>query len=560
MILTRLLIYRFGPFAVPATLEIEPEVTVLTGPNDTGKSCILRLIQLIFSKGSITQKDVNVDNLFEMNSSWDKDTGIQTVATFTLTDAWKYYFNGVNLTAGDIVEITIHLAPAYDKSSRQIRVKHADGRETDVSSARVEYPHLYRLSTEGGIRPVLAQASLNSLEKRLITIAFGENAFDKLSQLDESLLYKAINDGNERLAEKFKSLFPKSMPFEFRLYKLEGAPLRFSVSIRDSIKGETPLDYRGAGAQKFISLAASLLDMPAPNERYLCVIFDEPETSLHADSQHFLRLILEELGSNPYIQVIYTTHSPSMVNPLRPESLRLITRTTLENKATSQIDNRPVKENYLPVRVSLGLTPADSLLYAPVTLIVEGLTEILCLPFLLKRFIEESVEGFEDLRKLLPLCHFIDGQGDSFEYWCRLAKSQKSRPIIFVDGDKIRRVKQERLEEKHPDVPVITLNDGQEFEEVVDRETYFNALKVISRKSISTQDFNEWNERSTFPKQMMFSKKVDRWLQDTYQDFVYDKAEVMKKAIETANLSGLNKEPFLKLVGAISEVMSRNSD
>ncbi len=37
MILKSIAIRNFGPFAVEATLQVEPEVTVLTGPNVTGK-------------------------------------------------------------------------------------------------------------------------------------------------------------------------------------------------------------------------------------------------------------------------------------------------------------------------------------------------------------------------------------------------------------------------------------------------------------------------------------------------------------------------------------------
>ena len=132
-------------------------------------------------------------------------------------------------------------------------------------------------------------------------------------------------------------------------------------------------------------------------KQHTCILYDEPETSLHADSQHMLRRILEELGRDPMIQVIYVTHSPSMINTMRPGAIRLISRVESDGKATSIIENAAFDHNYIGVRSSLGITPADSLLYAPITVVVEGPTEVRCLPLVLKKLKDGGVSGFGDL-------------------------------------------------------------------------------------------------------------------------------------------------------------------
>lgn len=556
MILKKLIIYKFGPFATPAELEIEPAVTVITGPNDTGKSSILRLIEIIFTKSPIDETNVNLDSLYEMGNSWEKDTSVQVTAVFTLETTWNQYFSGIALSPGDEVQVTVFLAPSFDKSQVSIKVFRDGNEKVSSSSVTVSYPQIIKLPNENAIRASIKLSSLNELEAKVIAAAFGDNASQKLSALSEPLLQREIEMGNKRLNKTIRPLFPHSMPFELRLRKLSNDSLRFSLNIVDSHESDTLLTYRGTGAQKIVNLVASLLNIRPQNDLHTCIIFDEPETSLHADAQHFLRSVLEELAENPYIQVIYITHSPSMVNSLRPESLRLLTRTKIDGKPTSQIDNRPIKENYLPVRSSLGLTPSDSLLYAPIAFIVEGLTEILCIPILLKKFGQESVEGFDKVSLILSNCHFIDGQGDSFEYWCRLAKSQGSKPIIFVDGDKIRRVRQEKLEEKHPDVPVIVLDEGSEFEEIVDRDVYFQALALVIKKEVSAEAFEQWIRNNNVPEQMMFSKKIDRWLQDTTPEVIYSKVEVMREAVKIAALDTIKKEPLLKIVHAISNLLA----
>lgn len=47
MKLTHLRISRLGPFYFNHEIEIDPRVTILTGSNDTGKSCSLRFVRLL---------------------------------------------------------------------------------------------------------------------------------------------------------------------------------------------------------------------------------------------------------------------------------------------------------------------------------------------------------------------------------------------------------------------------------------------------------------------------------------------------------------------------------
>ena len=49
MILRKLRIQGFGPFHTEETIYIEPDVTILTGRNDTGKSTVLKAIELLLT-------------------------------------------------------------------------------------------------------------------------------------------------------------------------------------------------------------------------------------------------------------------------------------------------------------------------------------------------------------------------------------------------------------------------------------------------------------------------------------------------------------------------------
>jgi hypothetical protein len=55
---------------------------------------------------------------------------------------------------------------------------------------------------------------------------------------------------------------------------------------------------------------------------------------------------------------------------------------------------------------------------------------------------------------------------------------------------------------------------------------------------------------------MMFTKRVDRWLQATFPDVRFDKPRVMKQVIELAELPEVNLEPFRMLVKSISTLLA----
>ncbi|MBZ0318487.1 MAG: ATP-binding protein [Anaerolineae bacterium] len=545
MILKRLVIEGYGPFALPATLDVDQNVTILTGQNDVGKSAVLRLIQRICQREAILEDDYNVDRTVDAGTTWDRDADVKCIATFVTSEYLQHYTPSNNLVAGDEIDIefllTLNRAQCVTARRGVVNFSH---HVPNIS----HMPNVLWLPTELEVNSIIDTTSLNSLEQSILLTAFGPEGVSKLAAHNDVRRRRELRSGNDRLNEELSKLLPFSMGLKLVLDVLEVNPYKFSLGFEDQHGGDTPVNLRGSGVRKMLTLIALLLDKRISESRHHYILFDEPENSLHADAQHRLRSLLEALAMNKSIQVIYATHSPSMINTVNCSGLRLLRRTNINGKATTEIDNQPIKDNFLPIRTSLGLSPSDSLLYAPITIVVEGDTEIATIATLLQRLSKESIQGFEQAIHLLSQSHFINGQGDSFEYWCRLAKSQGSKVIIFVDGDKIRRVKQQDVSGKHPDVPIITLKEGQELEDLIPRECYFQALSEITGEAQAQELFEIWHERTVLPPKMMFSKRVERWLQDGLPDFTYYKAVVMKRALEMTETSQIDLNPMRQLV------------
>ena len=83
-----------------------------------------------------------------------------------------------------------------------------------------------------------------------------------------------------------------------------------------------PFDEHSTGFRWFFSFLAAFSEYEFNNNPVL-ILLDEPALGLHAKAQtDFLRFIEERLSKR--CQVIYTTHSPFMVQPNKLESVRTV--------------------------------------------------------------------------------------------------------------------------------------------------------------------------------------------------------------------------------------------
>lgn len=456
------------------------------------------------------------------------------------------------------VQLRFVLAPA--KAERVMEAQYAEGGKPGLQGRWPVPASVFRtvwLPPPSDVRDTIELAAPTAVERKLFRVALGaEFQFDLLAGLSPRLFDGQLARAEERLNGHLGDFLPATLGLS---WAIRGTSDRKGVHcfLKDAKGGYTALGSRGAGVRRVMSVLAWLMAHDF-DTGFTAVLFDEPETSLHADSQHLLRRVLESLGAKPNVQVVYATHSPSMINVMRPHAIRLLRRVRRQGKATTVIDNHPFKDNYLPVRASLGLTPADSLLYAPVTVVVEGDTEVIAIQTLLLKLADAGVPGFEHAKHLLSQSHFLDGMGDRYPFVCQMAKSQGAKPVIFLDGDKKRHLAKHKLDQTHPDVPIVTLADGEEVEQLVPEEVYFRALADVlghGAGQVTAENYRLWNTTANLPPKMAFTKRVGRWL-DTLGLPEPGKAQVMRKAVELADVGRVNTTPLLELVRHIECLLS----
>lgn len=142
-----------------------------------------------------------------------------------------------------------------------------------------------------------------------------------------------------------------------------------------------PFDERSKGFVWFFSFLAYFSQVEEEEEGDLVLLLDEPGLNLHAMAQHdFLRFIEERLALKH--QVIYTTHSPFMINLKHLDRIRTVQdiddRGTVINGDTLSND----METVFPLQVALGHRLANTLFLAPHCLMVNSASDLIYLQIL----------------------------------------------------------------------------------------------------------------------------------------------------------------------------------
>ena len=153
--------------------------------------------------------------------------------------------------------------------------------------------------------------------------------------------------------------------------RIENARHRVSVSF----------DERSKGFVWFFSFLSYFSHLEETEEGDLVILLDEPGTALHAMAQKdFLRFMEERLASR--CQVIYTTHSPFMVDLSKLNRVRTVEDIDGRGTVVSHDAVENDRETVYPLQMALGYQMAQTLFLAPHCLMVNSASDLIYLQIL----------------------------------------------------------------------------------------------------------------------------------------------------------------------------------
>lgn len=155
-------------------------------------------------------------------------------------------------------------------------------------------------------------------------------------------------------------------------YKFDGDYFRIWVS-DDLDPSEIELDQRSGGMQYFFSFFVVFLVESAEKHANSILLLDEPGLQLHGTAQAKIIDFLEKLSKDN--QVLYTTHSPFMINANHLERARAVFEDMDGTTKVSEDVWPRDKDSLFPLQAALGYKLAQSLFISKRQLIVEGTTD-----------------------------------------------------------------------------------------------------------------------------------------------------------------------------------------
>lgn len=161
-----------------------------------------------------------------------------------------------------------------------------------------------------------------------------------------------------------------------------------------------PLDRRSKGFNWFFSFIVWFSKIQADKSSDFVLLLDEPGLSLHASAQADLLKFFEDLSKR--YQIIYTTHSPFMIQSDKLDRVRTCFETDDGTIISDSIQEKDPKTLF-PLQAALGYDIAQNLFVSKNNLLVEGPADLIYLTLASSILESEKRQGLAEGITIVPV-------------------------------------------------------------------------------------------------------------------------------------------------------------
>ena len=268
-----------------------------------------------------------------------------------------------------------------------------------------------------------------------------------------------------------------------------------------------PIGTRSRGFIWFFSFMAWYSDLLG-SEKNLILLLDEPGLSLHAKAQgDLLRFFDEQLKPNH--QLIYTTHSPFMIDASGFEYVRIVQDLSIEpgsdklsadqqgTRVTTDV-YRASQDSLFPLQGALGYEIHQTLFVGPNCLIVEGVADKLYIEAISGTLQRRQEEGLSPKWVITPV-----GGASKVSTFVSLIGSQKNLNVATLidyqkkDEQEIENLWRKKLLEKNRVFTYahFTPEDEADVEDMFDPDFYVGLVNGEYGSSIAVKDLTHRHPR-----------------------------------------------------------------
>ena len=281
----------------------------------------------------------------------------------------------------------------------------------------------------------------------------------------------------------------------------------------------TSFGTRSRGFVWFFSFLAWYSQLRERGEN-LVLLLDEPGLSLHAKGQgDLLRYFEEEL--KPHHQVVYTTHSPFMVDPMHFDRVRIVQDLSIEPNSHDLPDDKKgtkvftevldaTADSLFPLQGALGYEIHQTLFIGPNSLVVEGASDLLYIQTISALLQRRGENGLSANWTITP----VGGIGNVPTFVALIGAQKHLNLAVLIDYHKKDRQTIENLYKRKllKKKKVLTFADfvtGKEadMEDMFDPEFYLKLVNAEFRTTLGLDDLPR-EERMLSRIEASFAKHV----------------------------------------------------
>lgn len=481
------------------------KLTVLTGPNNLGKSTVLSALDLFFSvfqprstfgmsRGQRYQYSNDYPKNYEGRSGRRWPTLIRV--GLELSDEDRTLISAASASAipnGVVVQVEFQWRESVEEFRPVVSI---DGlpeeyRDSFINWLRADVRYVY----------IPAARNVHDLRRGIFSelIAGAVNRVRRSRQRIQAI-EKFVEDVRgeiavveQELVTELQQYLPAVRRLTFEVAELELDRLVALGEVQLDDGAPTSLQQKGDG---FKSLFAISLLQYIARQRYgrnLIFGIEEPEAHLHSSAIYEIKGTLRHLAET--FQVIATTHSPILIQRDDIGANVIVESARREGFAST---TRPAN-NLADIRRSLGIRPDENMMTAQVVIVVEGASEETALPSLLGRRSAQLKQAFSTGQARV----LSAGGAANIPAVVRALARDATSCLVLTDGDSEGEQASGKVRGSGLLLPLdvfrVPAREGcreTEFEDLFDPAIYLPAISAATGLTLTVDEFRDAQRRT----------------------------------------------------------------